>query len=250
MRGRRNLIIRPLSGCSVPTNVKSHQQKLRHKRPHLLRREIQNAPHLHPAPTASISPHSTPQKNGFSACLPVFICSGSDRKARINSTCRRSAFRPLRRPLRPPRQSPRNASPRVRASLRQRRGVRRAHLKRFARHCAPMTAGKRQNLSLFLVASAHFFSPYPPLPGDAAQSLQFIRNADGFHHSAPWRDASARGHLFLSSDNFLFSRPAAGAGEGEEIVALSGRNCENIWQKLDFVVNFKNQSCSQTPQGE
>ena len=75
-----------------------------------------------------------------------------------------------------------------------------AHFKRIARRRVPMTAGKRQNLSLFLVASAHFFSPNPPLPGDAVQSLQFIRNADDFHHSAPRRDASTRGHLFLSSD--------------------------------------------------
>ena len=77
-----------------------------------------------------------------------------------------------------------------------------AHFKRIARRRVPMTAGKRQNLSLFLVASAHFFSPNPPLPGDAVQSLQFIRNADDFHHSAPRRDASTRGHLFLSSDSF------------------------------------------------
>ena len=75
-----------------------------------------------------------------------------------------------------------------------------AHFKCVARRRVPMMVRKRQNLSLFLVASAHFFSPNPPLPGDAVQSLQFIRNADGFHHSAPRRDASARGHLFLNSD--------------------------------------------------
>ena len=93
----------------------------------------------------------------------------------------------------------------------------RAYFKRIACRRVPMTAGKRQNLSLFLVASAHFFSPYPPLPGDAVQSLQFIRNADGFHHSALRRVASARGHLFLSSDirnnppqnNYSISPPKA-----------------------------------------
>ena len=53
------------SGATAPNGRSCVRPAQRIKLPTLTPRAA--APHLHPAPTASISPHFSPQKNGFSA---------------------------------------------------------------------------------------------------------------------------------------------------------------------------------------